>query len=229
MLPANCGSIGGGRCQTIAPNVGILGTPVIHIASGKGTLYVVAEMQSGTGSSLTFYHFLHALDVTTLKEGVGQENFGAPVQLCTTLPCDQSVTSSTFSNKHIQRPGLLYGGDGYLYVAFSMMDGNQPPLPNGAIFAYNATNLGATPLYLATTQGINFADGAGIWQGGAGPAYGPDSTATEYVYFNTANVFYSPTSNPPDLWRQLYQDDHGGQHFASGERVVYASRSPKPF
>jgi hypothetical protein len=100
-------------------------------STGVGTLYVVAEMQSGTSPNYTFYHFLHALDITTLNEGIHNENYSAPVQICAN-GCGGYSTASDFSNVHIQRPGLLYVpkslGNGHLaddsvYIAFSMMGG----------------------------------------------------------------------------------------------------------
>ena len=43
------------------------------------------------------------------------------------------------------------------------------------------------------------ADGAGIWQGAAGPAYGLDSTQASYVYFKTGNgVFDANYAIPPN-------------------------------
>ncbi|MGA8763209.1 MAG: hypothetical protein WB562_10125, partial [Candidatus Sulfotelmatobacter sp.] len=98
MSPANCDRLGAGSCQTIAPNVGILGTPVINISGGVGTVYVVAEMQSGTAPNLTYYHFLHALDITTLREGIGNENFGATVQILPTTSCPSNP--NPFSKFH---------------------------------------------------------------------------------------------------------------------------------
>jgi hypothetical protein len=68
-----------------------------------------------------------------------------------------------------------------------MMDGNSSPYPNGMIFAYNTVNLSATPLCLAMAPGGTQGNGAGIWQGGAGPAYAPDGLGKSYVFFNTAN------------------------------------------
>jgi hypothetical protein len=181
----NCANVGGMECQTIAPNVGLLGTPVISAnTSGStttGTIYIVAESQFVSGSSVTFYHRLWALDITSLSlSGV------TPIQI--SPPGTTACPSDTlFSQKHIQRPALLLGGDGYLYVAFSMMDGIRNPYPNGMIFAYNTGNLSAAPLCLATSQGLTLKDGAGIWQGSAGPAYGPDGGGTNYTYFTTAN------------------------------------------
>lgn len=141
MSAVACGNVGSGTCGTISPTVGALGTPVISISadSTAGTLYVVAEMQSVSSGVFAFYHFLHVLDITTLNEGTGNENFGAPIQICSNSNlCGSYTTASKFSEAHIQRPGLLYVpsslnglGHDMVYVAFSMMDGTSPPdFPN---------------------------------------------------------------------------------------------------
>jgi hypothetical protein len=207
----NCDNIGAGNCGTIAPNVGILGTPVIKLTStnpATGKLYAVAESQlvSGAPPSTTYYHRLWALDITTLSLSTAFKS--API-----APTGSCSYPKPFSQFHIQRPALLLAGDNYLYVAFSMMDGGGSPLPNGMIFAYNTASLSTTPLCLEMSQGAFGADGAGIWQGGAGPAYGPDSSGTTYyTYFNTANGVFSPTTNPPqygDSFIQMYNDPSG--------------------
>jgi hypothetical protein len=110
MSPVDCSHVGGHDCLTIAPNVGVIGAPVIVYGAHSGTLYVVAYMQSGTYPNLTYYHFLHALDIKTLNEGVGNERYGAPIQILPTTACPSGNTP--FSQIHIQRPALLYGGDG---------------------------------------------------------------------------------------------------------------------
>lgn len=118
----DCTKVGGINCNAIKPYIGILGTPVISIdtVNNKGTIYLVTESQSfSQQTGYTFYHYLHALDIATLTE----------LPVSPVLITDS--TGSLFSRFHIQRPGLLYGG-GYVYVAFSMMDGNTNPLPNGA-------------------------------------------------------------------------------------------------
>src|ERR1700680_1952177 len=94
-----------------------------------------------------------------------------------------------------------------------MMDGTGSPLPNGMIFAYNTASLSTPPLCLEMSEGTTLLDGAGIWQGGAGPAYGPDSTgANYYTYFNTANGAFNPTNNPPlysNSFIQMYNNPAG--------------------
>jgi hypothetical protein len=184
---ASCANLGAGNCLTIAPNVGILGTPVISANTNNnpttGTLYVVLESQVTNGGSMTFSHTLFALDITSLGPTVS-----LPISVPSTCPIGNIAP---FSQIHIQRPALLLGGDGYLYVAFSMMDGNTNPYPNGMMLAYNTVNLTSTttPLCLAMSQGIHFADGAGIWGGSGGPSYGTDRAGGTdfYTYFNTAN------------------------------------------
>jgi len=181
---ASCANLGGKNCTVIAPNVGILGTPVISAntngSTTTGTLYLVVESQSGT--PITWSHTLWALDITTLSLATAIE---VPIE-----PLPSGCQDSTFAQKHLQRPALLLGSDNYLYIAFSMMDGNPSPLPNGMMLAYNTVGLSgsSTPLCLPMSQGAQNADGAGIWGGGNGPAYGRDTTDTSnYIYFNTAN------------------------------------------
>src|ERR1051326_4934203 len=185
-VAVDCTQVGGKYCLTIAPKVGILGTPVISTrilgdGSTGGALYAVAESQSSNG--LSFYHRLWALDITSLSP-IG----GSPISISPSGTCP---ADSTFSQKHIQRPALLLAGDNYLYIAFSMMDGYPPTvLPNGMIFAFNTANLNSS-LCLATSSGISGSNGGGIWGGGGGPSYGPDAnTGTNsryYTFFNTAN------------------------------------------
>lgn len=175
-------------CQTIKPYVGILGTPVIALSGvGTGTLYLVTENQDTqpctppcTGPS-NWYHWLHALNIQTLAELSGY-----PVRV---YPPAYSSDPSKFSEIHIQRPGLLYVSP-YVYIAFSMMDGNGSPLPEGWILGYNTTSPSTAPVYFSTTAGISGSAGGGVWQGGAGLAYGLNKGGTggkNYIYFNTGN------------------------------------------
>jgi hypothetical protein len=185
----DCTTIGSGGCP-VDPVVGILGTPVINVSNHTGTIYLVTFSQDAAGN---YYHYLHAIDIQRFQEqGGGPFLIGPPGQ-----------NASNFSLGHIQRPGLLLA-NGYVYVAFSMIDGYPPPFPNGAVFGYDTSDLGAQPLYFQTSLGLQIpSNGGGIWQGGAAPAYGKDSTGTNYIYLKTANGTYDGTSNWGDSFLKL--------------------------
>jgi hypothetical protein len=193
--PVDCNYIGGKQCQTISPYVGILGTPVIN----SGVLYLVTETQDVAGGPpVNWYHNLFAINISTL--GINNHIQVAP-------PAGCGNGSEPFSQYHIQRPALLYataGGVNYVYIAFSMMDGNSP-LPNGTILAYNTASFSSTPLCFATTPGpgvpVN-SGGGGVWQGGAGIAEGSDGTG-DYIYFNTGNGVWDGATNFADSFVKL--------------------------
>jgi hypothetical protein len=187
-------------CTTIAPLVGILSTPVISFGNHTGTIYLVAETQNAkppNGLPTAWAHYLYAVDVQTLQY--------TSVQIAPPSGCGFVPTASHFSEFHIQRPALLLqptnGGTQtpYVYIAFSMMDGNDP-LPNGVVFSYDTSKslVNQTPLCFATTWGDttkNTQVGGGVWQGAAGLAYGDDGTGGNYVYFNTGNGTFGTGNN----------------------------------
>lgn len=205
-----CNNLGGGHCLTIAPSVGILGTPAINTTtlgdgSTGGTIYLVAESVSGGG---TYYDRLWALDITSLSLT------GVTPQVITptnTSSGNCPTTDTTFSLKHIQRPALLLGGDGYLYIAFSMMDGNSKPYPYGAVFAYNTASLSTAPVCLALSQAnSNTTDGAGVWGGGGGPLYAQDPGGSYHIFFNTANGGFDHVNNWGDSFIKMSSASTGG-------------------
>jgi hypothetical protein len=206
---AGCHYIGTGGCLAIAPTVGILGTPVIDAAVGAsgttGTMYVVAETQVGSGTSISaWYHRLHALNITNLSEKPG-----SPVIIQGNYPPAKFV-----SKTHIQRPGLLLmknaspGGHPMVYVAFSLMDGSQEVggLPSGWIFGYDTTNLSSQPaglpyIFDTTPQGAPpGGPGGGIWEGGAGLAAGVASATdpTRYIYVVTGDGTFDANTGGQD-------------------------------
>ena len=198
----DCTDFPNSPCGTIYPTVGILGTPVIDQTAG--IIYLVTHSIDSSGN---FYHYLHALDVQSLTE---EPN--SPVLICP--PVETCPSAVGFSFLHIQRPGLLLancgsgcGNKNYVYVAFSMMDGVGSPYPNGAIFAYDASDLGAgRKAYFQTSLGRqDKSNGGGIWMGGAGLAFGPDSASgSPYIYATTANgTFDNGVSNWGDSFLKL--------------------------
>jgi hypothetical protein len=149
--------------------IGIVGTPVID--STTNTLYVDAK----TTLSGTYYHYLHALDVTT-----GLEKFGGPVSITGSVG-----TVSLNTKAELQRPALLES-NGTIYIGFG--SNGCDITGRGWLFAYSASTL--QQLAVMTMQPDN-SYGSSLWQSGVGPA--ADSAGN--VYVSTANgVFDYPTS-----------------------------------
>src|SRR5262249_41261409 len=81
--------------------VGIMGTPVIDLPTSA--LYVSAKPMEASGSTTTYVHRLHALDITP-----GEEKFGSPVIIQGSYPPPATNATITFDPlPHNQRPGLL--------------------------------------------------------------------------------------------------------------------------
>ena len=80
------------ECDSITPEVGITGTPVIDRHSGpNGTIYVVTMSRD---AAAIYFQRLHALDLTT-----GAEEFGGPVEILATHPGTGATarTATSFS------------------------------------------------------------------------------------------------------------------------------------
>jgi hypothetical protein len=161
----------------IIPEVGVTSTPVID--SATNTLYVVPKTtetvgtvsgQACSASAPCYVHRLHALDLIT-----GAEKFGGPAV----------ISATNFAPLHqLQRPALGLA-NGNVYIAFGS-HGDQCPY-HGWVMGYSASTLAqvfAQPLGQADPNAG--CTKAGIWQGGAGPAF--DSAGN--VYVNTGNGFY---------------------------------------
>lgn len=143
-------------CLSIAPELGITGTPVIDPAAG--TLYVVAS----TILNGQFYHRLHALDVTT-----GAERPGSPVVIQATVPGTGDGFSQTTVPFHPylykNRAGLLLL-NGVVYTAWtSHCDAGSY---HGWLIGYDAANLQQMAIF---NDSPNAFQGA-LWMGGAAPA-----------------------------------------------------------
>jgi hypothetical protein len=172
MAVEGCGGVTG------LDEVGILATPVID--SSTNTIYVEAK----TTLSGTYYHYLHALDVTT-----GLEKFGGPVSITGT------VGSLSLNVKDsLQRPALLES-NGTIYIGFGSngcdTDGR------GWFFAYSASTLQQLGVMLVQPDESY---GSNIWQSGTGPA--ADSNGN--VYISTGNGYFD-YPNLPDWGDSLLQ------------------------
>jgi len=185
------GNKGFGCFGDVYPEVGVTGTPVIDPASG--TIYLVSASEiPGAGSGncslppLTFFHRLHALDITS-----GSERFGAPVTIAAQVAGTGDGSSggmvSFNSQLHHQRSGLALS-NGTVYVAFAAHEDQTPY--HGWLIGYSASNVQQQlSVFNTTPNGINGADG-GIWAGGGAPAV--DGTGD--IYVSTGNGVFDESS-----------------------------------
>jgi hypothetical protein len=171
--------------NSISPEVGITGTPVIDPTSN--TLYVVAFTKEVSGSSTTFVQRLHALDLAT-----GVEKFGGPVVIQASVPGtgqggNGSVVSFDAFHEN-QRPGLLLD-NGVVYIAWASFDDITPY--HGWVIGYNAQTLQQVAAFNTTPDGGL----GGIWQSGAGPA----ADAAGNLFVITGNgTFDAGAATPPN-------------------------------
>jgi hypothetical protein len=185
-----------GNCfGDIYPEVGVTGTPVINPSTK--TIYVVSASESNptrsghcSGSSATFYHRLHALDLAT-----GSEKFNAPVTIAASVPGtgDGSVGGMVSFNSqlHHQRSGLALNG-GKVYLVFAAHEDATPY--HGWVISYAATNVQQQiGVFNTTPNGLNGADG-GVWAGGGAPAV--DSGGD--IYITTGNGVFDEAPPTPD-------------------------------
>ena len=207
--PVNWSDVG--NCYgDIYPEVGVTGTPVLD--NSTKTIYLVSASESNptnsgncSGTSGTFFHRLHALDL-----GSGSEKFNAPVTIAASVPGtgDGSINGVVYFNSqlHHNRSGLAeYGGK--IYVAFAAHEDARPY--HGWVIAYKASNVQQQVAVLNTTpNGVNGADG-GIWAGGGAPAIDGGGD----VYVSTGNGVFDELPPPPN-------DDYGDSilrlHYAKG-------------
>jgi hypothetical protein len=158
-----CHLITSNTCN-IDPIVGITGTPAIDPVSG--TMYLDTHIDNNG----TFYHYLHALDITT-----GAEKFGGPILIQATVSgkgIDGVGGVVPFDAQHtLQRPGLLLM-NGVLYVPY----GNY----HGWVLAYNATTLSQLYVFNTSPNGVN----SNIWQSGQGLV----ADSLDNIYFATSDA-----------------------------------------
>ncbi|HTS30479.1 MAG TPA: PQQ-binding-like beta-propeller repeat protein [Bryobacteraceae bacterium] len=154
-------------CSQITPELGITSTPVIDAQSG--TIYVVAMTKETSGSTTSYVHRLHALDVAT-----GAERPGSPVAIQAAVPgTGEGGATVVFRAKdYKQRAGLVLW-NGTVYTAWaSHCDIGQY---HGWLIAYDAKTLTQTAVYNNTPDGNQ----ASLWDGGAAPAV--DNSGNLYV------------------------------------------------
>lgn len=185
-----------GNCfGDIYPEVGVTGTPLID--SSTKTIYLVSASEKNptssgncSGSSATFYHRLHALDLAT-----GSEKFNAPATIAASVLGSGDGSSSGIvsfnSQLHNQRSGLAETGE-KIFVVFAAHEDARPF--HGWVIGYKASNVQQQiAVFNTTPNGLNGADG-GIWAGGGAPAVDTDGD----LYITTGNGVFDEEPPPPD-------------------------------
>jgi hypothetical protein len=153
------------HCTDSIVPIGIFSTPVIDTTSN--TIFVVAR----TVENGTYYHRLHALDITS-----GAEKFGGPVAITATVAgtgAGSTKGNITFSSKLENQRAALLEQNGLIYIGFaSLCDYSSY---HGWLFAYSASTLAQSAVWLTTPNGSK----GGIWGSGNGPA--GDSSYNTFV------------------------------------------------
>src|SRR3984957_4301940 len=151
-----------GGSTDLAPDIGIVGTPVIDPATN--TIYVVSKSKNGT----TIHQRLHALNLID-----GTEKFGGPQEIAATF---SGISYSPVSQN--QRAGLALL-NGTVYIAW----GSHGDLGTyyGWIMGYNAATLAQVSVF-NDTPGAGM---GGIWMAGGAPA--ADSSNNLYVITGNGN------------------------------------------
>ena len=147
------------NCTTIAPELGVTGTPVIDPSTN--TLYVVAM----TKRDYLIFHRLHALDVAS-----GAERPGSPVLIAASAPGtgDRALASTSNSVNfdayfYKNRAGLLLL-NGVVYTGWTSLCDSRTY--HGWIIAYDAGTLRQVAVFNTTPDGYQ----GSLWMGGAAPA-----------------------------------------------------------
>jgi hypothetical protein len=170
-------------CTDLQPDIGIVGTPVIDLASK--TIYVLTKSKTTSGTT-TYHQFLHALDLTT-----GSEKFSGPVEIAASVSGTGGGSvggTLTFDAQiHNQRPALLLS-NGHVIISWaSHCDIGQF---HGWIMSYGASSLAKEAVLNLSPDNIQ----SGIWMSGSGPA----ADATGNIYFATGNGTFDLTSSGAD-------------------------------
>jgi len=170
------------NCRSIAPEIGITGTPVIDPTTN--TLFVVAA----TKRKETFLHRLHALDV-----GTGVERPGSPVIITASV---LGTGGDFFSQSSVEflpyfqtnRTGLLLL-NGVVYTGWASHCDTRSY--HGWIIAFDARDLHPVSVFNTTPD----ANGGAFWMGGAAPA----ADAEGNIYAVSGNGTFDGDAGGTDL------------------------------
>jgi hypothetical protein len=164
-------------CSDLAPDIGIVGTPVID--SSSNTMYVVSK--SKNSSAVPFNQRLHALDITT-----GMERATPKVISATAMGNGNGSVGGvlTFDARGANQRSALLLEESHIIIAWASHCDNDPY--HGWLMSYNATTLAQEAVLNLSPNGTR----AGIWMSGGGPA--ADSSGN--IYFATGNGTFDASS-----------------------------------
>lgn len=173
-------------CDSMFPEVGITGTPVIDPATN--TIYLIARTKEVSGGVTNFVQRLHAIDITT-----GAERPNSPVIIRASVP---GAGLGSDSNGNVafdplmenQRSGLVFL-NGVIYIGWASFC--DPTVYHGWLMAYDPSTLQQISVFNTTPDGW----AGGIWASGAAPA--ADSQGN--LYFSTGNGTFDGNFGGPDL------------------------------
>src|SRR5215475_4809617 len=178
-----------GAYHDIRPEVGIIGTPVIDLASG--TIYLSAFTHEGS----SYIQRIHALSITT-----GTEKPSSPSVVAATINGNGVASSGgklSFDpmNNGLQRPALTLAG-GVLFIAYSGFADTNPY--HGWLLGFDPTTLkqltnyifNTTPNSTVAAWGANAGEG-GLWMGGNGLSV----DAGTNLYFMVGNGIFNANTN----------------------------------
>lgn len=168
-------------CGDLAPNIGIVGTPVIDPVTS--TLYLVSKTKNTAGT--LFHQRLHALDLPT-----GNEKFSGPMDIQATVSGTGGGSSGgllSFDAKiNGQRPALLLTSDASgTHVIISWASHCDFGQYHGWVISYNAGTLAQEAIFNVSPNGTL----GGIWMSGNGPA----ADASGNIFFATGNGNWTGT------------------------------------
>ena len=159
----------------LAPDIGIVGTPVIDPATN--TIYVVSKSKNGA----SFHQRLHALSLID-----GSEKFNGPQEI------NFSSGALTFNAlTQNQRAGLALV-NGVVYIAYAS-HGDVPTF-YGWIVGYSASSLAQVSLFNDDPAGYG-----GIWMSGGAPA----ADASNNLYVITGNGIFDGSTQFGDSFLKL--------------------------
>jgi len=165
-------------CGQVTPEIGITSTPVIDRT--RNAIYIVSVSKDAGGS---YFHRIHALDLTT-----GRELFGGPTTIAASYPgvgANSSGGQVMFdASRYNERPGLLQIG-GTIYTTWGSHC-DSGPYTSWAM-SYSADTLKQTGVLNLVPNGND----GGIWMSGAAPA----ADAAGNIYFIVGNGDFDTTTD----------------------------------